>query len=252
MNVLVIGGCHVGNYGIQAHEGFVQQWANQLELQSREPVEVTVLSMVKLTHISALLEQYRWEFNEADLIILQLGHYELSWRKPFAQFFKTASQIQLANDCTKPVYYPKTPKSAGEVSPISQHEQLKNTLKAGFLTLYSHTFGQIPYLKDFSNQLANTFTQLRSYQEKIIVMTPFPTLHEVDQWLRRESYLVITQTAVQAGFMVVDTFSAIPRYPSYFLADGIHLNQTGHLKVALRLHELPLRANYMNQQFADW
>ncbi len=251
MNIFVIGGCHVGNYGIPAHEGFVQQWTNQLELQLGESVDVTVLSMVKLTHIPVLLEQYGWKINEADLIILQVGHYELSWRKPFSQLFDTAAHRQPATDGTKPVYHPKTPKSADDLRPISQREQLKNTVKATLLTLYTHAFGPIPYLKKFSDQLTDAFTRLRPYQEKIIVMTPFPSLHDVDQWLRRESHSSTIQTAVQAGFTVVDTFGAIPRYPSYFLADGVHLNSTGHLKIALRLHELPLRDNSLNKQFAD-
>lgn len=251
MNVLVIGGCHAGNYGIQAHEGFVQQWANQLELQTRESVDVTVLSMVKLIHIPVLLEQNGWRFNEADLIILQLGHYELSWRKPFSQLFQAASHRRPANDCTKPVYQPKMPELTDALRPISQREQAKNTLKASLLTLYSHAFGPIPYLNEFSDQLTNAFAQLSPYQEKIIVMTPFPTLHDVDQWLRRKSHSSIIEASERAGFMTVDTFGAIPRYPSYFLADGIHLNGTGHLKVALRLHELPLRLNSLNEQFAD-
>ena len=251
MNICVIGGCHAGNYGIQANEGFVQQWTNQLELQTKESVDVTVLSMVKLVHIPFLLEQYSWKFNEADLIILQLGHYELSWRKPFSQLFRTAAYCPSTSDCMKPANRPKTPKSMDNLRPISQREMAKNALKTALLTLYKHAFGPIPYLNEFANQLTDAFTRLKPYQEKIIVMTPFPTLNDVDQWLRRESNPAVIQASVQAGFRVVDTFGAIPRYPSYFLNDGVHLNTTGHLKVALRLHELPSRTNLRHEQFAD-
>jgi lysophospholipase L1-like esterase len=233
MNVFVIGGCHVANYGIQPHLGFVQQWVNQVKNKSDEPIHVTSLSMVRLNQVADLLSKYQPELEQADLLIMQLGHYELSWRKPFRELF------QVTPHTLRATYRPKTPKAA-DLKPILLHEQLKNSLKSSFLTLYRCVYGQPWFMNQFAEQLADAFQSLNVYQKKVVIMTPFPTLNEVDQWLRRVGHPMIMKAANQAGFSLVDTFGVIPRKKAYFLADGVHLNRLGHLVVALRLNELPI------------
>lgn len=233
MNVFVIGGCHVANYGLQPHLGFIQQWINQVKNKSDEPVNVTCLSMVRLNQVNDLLSKYQNDLTQADLIIVQLGHHELSWRKPFRELFQVTPYTLRAT------YRLKTPKTPADFKPILPHERLKNSLKSSFLTLYQYGCGQLPFVDQFAQQLADAFHPLKLYQKKVVVMTPFPTLNEVDQWLRRASYPIIVKAANQAGFALVDTFGAVPRKKSYFLADGVHLNRLGHLVVALCLSEFP-------------
>lgn len=252
MNVLVIGGCHVGNYGVQAHLGFVQQWATHLKMSTQEPAHITCLSMVKLEHIPSLLSQYHKELVEADLIILQLGHYELSWRKRFSELFQRESN----ESHVTPTYQPRLGKSlttatfSHKPTHTSRWEQLKNELKTTFLRVYSRLGGDIPFLKQFKDDLLKAFTQLSAYQHKIVVLTPFPTLNTLDYWLRKETNSFIINSATETGLNVADTFEAVPRQKTYFLADGVHLNSLGHIVVALYLSELPLHDKHLPAQHA--
>ena len=256
MNVFIIGGCHVGNYGVQPNLGFVQQWTNRLRVHVCEPVNVTTLSMIKIQHMPDLLMYYQSEVRQADVIVLQLGHYELSWRKRFNEIFHHSTQneflaAKLNGHCHSELLKPpiETDCSAKPFQ-FSVCNEVKDITKTTLLTLYRQVWEQLPCLNQFTDDLLHVFNELRPYQKKIVVMTPFPTLKKVDQWLRREGYPIIVKAAIERGFTVVDTFGAIPRQKSYFLADGVHLNSVGHLKVALCLHELSMLTNLFNEQFA--
>ncbi|OJW80832.1 MAG: hypothetical protein BGO59_35835 [Spirosoma sp. 48-14] len=191
--------------------------------------------MVSLNQVADLITQHKVELMQADQIVLQLGHYELSWRKCFREIF----QQQPFTITPKP-YQPKPLPSVAGTAPTPYHQQLKNWFKAAILTLYKAQNGQLPYLKQFDQRLMQMLALLAPYGDKVIVMTPFPSLHPVDQWLRRESIPTMYTCARQNGFRLVDTFSAIPRQAAYFLADGAHLNAQGHAVVALLLSQLPV------------
>ncbi|GAB4028200.1 SGNH/GDSL hydrolase family protein [Spirosoma gilvum] len=242
MNLLAIGGCHIGNYAISPHLGFIQKLTEQLEINRQAPVYTTCHSMVSLNQVADLITQHESELMQADLIILQLGHYELSWRKRFRELFQ-----ELSYPLSTKTYQPKQLPSAADLSPISFREQLKNQIKAACLTFYKALFGKLPYLKQVDQSLKHAFTMLAPYQDKVVVMTPFPSLNAVDQWLRRESLPVIYRSIQQNGFLLIDTFRAIPRQKPYFLTDGVHLNASGHAAVALLLNELPVHSALMEE-----
>ncbi|SFE20028.1 SGNH/GDSL hydrolase family protein [Spirosoma endophyticum] len=249
MNVVVIGGCHVDNYGVQSHLGFVQQWATHLKISTHEAVHINCLSMVKVEHIPSLISQYHAELMDADLIILQLGHYELSWRKRFSELFQAESSERIANT----IYRSTLPKSLATATfshkptHTSQREQLKNGIKTAILSTYYQLGGEIPFLNQFRNKLTKALTLLSAYQDKIVVLTPFPTLNKLDQWLRKKNNSFIIESALEAGLNVADTFDAVPRQKAYFLADGVHLNSLGHMIIALYLSELPLLTYHAEQ-----
>ncbi|GAB4014676.1 SGNH/GDSL hydrolase family protein [Spirosoma koreense] len=242
MNVLVIGGCHVGNYGVQQHLGFVQQWATHLKVSTHEPVHLTCLSMVKLEHLPSLLSQYQDELTEADLIVLQLGHYELSWRKRFQDLFQPTVEAGRSEPTYQRISF--KPSAYSTFLHKSPHKperyQVKNRLKTALLGLHQATWGELPFLRQFRDKLTKAFAQLAAYQDKIVVLTPFPTLNRLDQWLRRASHPFLIEAAIRQGLRVADTFEAVPCQQPYFLADGVHLNSLGHMVVALFLSELPL------------
>ena len=250
MNVVVIGGCHVGNYGVQSHLGFVQQWATHQKISTHEAVHINCLSMVKLEHIPSLISQYHAELMDADLIILQLGHYELSWRKRFSELFQAESSARIANT----TYRSMLPKSlttaifSYKPTRTSQRVQLKNGIKTAILSTYYQLGREIPFLNQFRNKLTEAFTLLSAYQNKIVVLTPFPTLNKLDQWLRKKSNSFIIESALGAGLNIADTFDAVPRQKAYFLADGVHLNSLGHMIIALYLSELPLLTHHVAEQ----
>ena len=248
MNVLIIGGCHVANYGLQPQLGFVQQWINQIEINLDEPVNVTSLSMVKLSHIGTILTQYQPQLEQANFIVLQLGHYELSWRKRFSELFQAESKVRQNENTSQEAYRRKTLDRPTELAPSPLNERLKNRLKASLLTAYQRIHGPIPYLAQFSDQLTNAFNELRYYRSKVVILTPFPTFNEVDQWLRRAAYPLICRQAQQAGFALIDTFDVVPRRKAFFLPDGIHLNQLGHLTVAFYLANFSGMADNLAEQ----
>lgn len=239
MNIFVIGGCHVENYGIQAHLGFVQQWATHLKQTRSEPVNIICRSMIKLQHLPDLVLHCHEELAQTDLIVLQLGHFELSWRKRFRELLPSSGQVPVSRTEKHMFHVPESLKFADESIPISRQDQLKNNLKASFLTLFQHTRGPLPFLNQFACDLKTAFDVFTHHHNKVVVLTPFPTLNEVDHWLRRASLPIIKQAAVQAEFTVVNTSKVVPRQKAYFLADGIHLNGLGHLLIALSLSELP-------------
>ena len=242
MKIVIIGGCHVGNYSIPPHLGFVQKWAAHLESLTDESTQSICHSMVSLNQVDDLITQHKVELMQADLIVLQLGHYELSWRKRFRELFQ-----HLPSPTTPKPYQPKPLPNMAGTRPIPYQQRLKDRLKAFFLTLYKARYGQLPYLQQFDQRLTQTLALLAPYQAKVVVLTPFPSLHPVDQWLRRESIPTIYKCIRQNGFQLVDTFRAIPRKAAYFLADGAHLNTLGHSAVALLLSELPIYTAFLEK-----
>lgn len=242
MNILVIGGCHTGNYGIQAHLSFARQWASHLEIAAQEPVHLRCLSMVKLTHIDSLVTQYRADFQAADLIMFQLGHYELSWRRPFLDLFRSRSESNqeaaVYRAGTPPKPYPATEKLYKAAEPVNR-SRWQDTAKTTVLRAYHQLYKSVPYLHTFRHQLTGAFDRLAAFRDKIIVLTPFPTLNTLDYWLRSQCHAFIIDAAIERSFTVADTFDAIPRHPTFFQADGVHLNSLGHMVLSLFLSELP-------------
>ncbi|GEM_PF-6123768 len=243
MTILVIGGCHTGNYGVQAHLSFTRQWASHLETAAQEPIHLHCLSMVKLEHINSLIDQYRADLLAADLIVLQLGHYELSWRQPFSRLLRPGTTTSTHK---VPVYkssaMPKphqSPEKVHKVAHPSRRSRWRDSAKTTLLQAHQLLYKDIPYLANFRQQLTGAFAQLTAFQEKIVVLTPFPTLNKVDYWLRCQCHSFIIDSAIQRSFTVADSFDAIPRHPAFFLADGVHLNSLGHMVLALFLSELP-------------
>ncbi len=242
MNILVIGGCHTGNYGIQPHLSFARQWANHLEIAAQEPVHLRCLSMVKLTHIDSLVTQYQADLQAADLILFQLGHYELSWRRPFLDLFKSRwesdrrTSVYRAGATPKPYQATEKLYKAAE---SSNRNRWQDTAKTTALRVYNRLCKDVPYLHTFRHQLTDAFDRLTAFRDKIIILTPFPTLNTLDHWLRSQCHAFIINAAIQRSFTVADTFDAIPRHPTFFQVDGVHLNSLGHMVLSLFLSELP-------------
>lgn len=243
MNILAIGGCHTGNYGVQAHLSFARQWAIHLETAAQEPVQLHCLSMVKLEHIDSLICQYRADMQAADLIVLQLGHYELSWRQPFSTLFSSRAlaptkdaSVYKSSAMPKPHH---SPEKIHKAAHLSRRSVWRDGAKTAMLQAYQLLYKEVPYLATFRQQLTDAFTQLAPFRDKIIVLTPFPTLNKVDYWLRCQCHSFIVDSAIERSFTVADTFDAIPKHPAFFQADGVHLNSLGHMVLALFLSELP-------------
>ncbi len=246
MNIFVIGGCHVAGYGIQPHLGFVQQWTNQAKTILNEPVNVTCLPMIKLDQVTHLVGQYQDDLAQADLIIVQLGHYELSWRRRFRELFYSTAPSESKEkrgrtDVAKPVSAKITD---GRHIASFRSEPFKNALKIGALMVYRCIWKELPLLDLFRQNITHAFAPLKPYADKVVVLTPFPTLNEVDQWLRTVSHSIILEAVAWANFGLIDTFRSIPRLKSCFLADGVHLNQQGHAIVTALLGEWSLTTEY--------
>jgi len=240
MKILVIGGCHVGNYGLQSSEGFLQQWANHLDTVSEEPIQITCFTLMTYLRLPTLLEQHCTAFKEADLILLQMGNYELSYRGTFRDLFsKTRSPENpaksLSSSLTAPIV--STPLDHFKDAPIQDYPRhwsdwIKNVTKVAGLSFYQLLGGQLPILEELSHSMRQASKVLRSFASKIVVLTPFPSLNVIDHWLRRSSRSLYQSEAERNGFALLDVHQAVLPHRSYFLSDTFHLNERGHTQIA--------------------
>lgn len=76
MKILVIGGCHYYGYGVKAGEGFVQKLVAQYEREGNI-VHVDYYTPYKMEKIVGLVEHLSNSLFSYDLILLQIGHFEL-------------------------------------------------------------------------------------------------------------------------------------------------------------------------------
>ena len=76
MKILVIGGCHSYGHGIVEGQGFVQRIVNRLE-KEYGMVKVDYYTPFKMAKTVLLLNELKEKTRNYDLILLQLGHFEL-------------------------------------------------------------------------------------------------------------------------------------------------------------------------------
>lgn len=238
MKLLVIGGCHIASYGIPSGSGFLPQWTAHLGRVWAEPIQTLSFARMTYHRFPLLFQQYSTAFEEADLILVQLGNYELSYRGMFRNLFNQASipppKRSPALSMPSIVATPPDQFNDVEVYQYSRHwlGGLKDWAKGSLLSLCQQMGKPIPILDEFARSMKRPNELLRPFASKIVMLTPFPSLNPVDHWLRRASRPLFFQEAERHGFKVLDSHRAVPLHRSYFLGDRYHLNQRGHMKMA--------------------
>ncbi|MBN8825283.1 MULTISPECIES: SGNH/GDSL hydrolase family protein [unclassified Spirosoma] len=221
MNVLVIGDEHTYGYGLPGGKlNYIGHFIRQI---SRAGQTVTVEAYAHLTipQIVATLSQL--PLNRYDLIVVQLD----------ASLLQSAhGQLHCANTLATPIL----PYSSVRFKQ-SDGSALKNRLSAvrdGVLSFVRPNRSLI-----FSCLLK----KLKPYRHSVLLLTPFPHLNRVDQWLQQRSRTIVLNEADDQLFSVFDTDSVIRPKEEYFInSDGDHLNAISHEILGRSLFDFYLSA----------
>lgn len=240
MKIVVVGGCHIANYGIPSSEGFLQQWTSYLSAVYGETVQITCFAQIAYHQLPTLVEQHHTTFQEADLILLQMGNYELSYKGAFWDLFVKAGLPGISLEpspsslttSTMPTILTQFRDVGVYNYPRHWLDWLKNRVKITTLSFYQLMGGRIAILKRLTQSMSQANEWLRPFASKIVMLTPFPSLNAVDHWLRVASKPLFQREAKRHGFTLLDVSQAVPLRQSYFLADKYHLNQRGHIEMA--------------------
>lgn len=233
MKILVVGGCHTFSCGMKLSDGFTQ-----LIGQKYPHTSIDYYAPFKLRHLIELFDIKPDLCEEYDLIIWQLGNYELqTTTRDFWGLFRNSD-----NECFNDHLYGGSRVVTAEPTDISliplsppmtapKHELMdypKNIIKR--LILNATNFDNpLKRLRILRNEFEILINLARNYKQKIIILTPLPKPgHPIDNFLRAEGRNIFMELCKNAKFEVIDVFK-LANLKSYFLIDESHLNETGHL-----------------------
>jgi hypothetical protein len=250
IHVLVIGGCHTYGYGIEMGNGFVQRMAAEWE-RSGIHVKVDYFAPAKFRKVAELLKNNPTLPDKYDLILLQLGHFELIARS-FKSLFRTNTDYNTGiygklGEAMEEGLKPTDIKKLHSVLPDSDEWLRKKDLvelkyrfwsvfKNNLLRIYSQV-KQPAYLKEVRKQLLQIINSLEKYRSRILFIEPFPTADPLTNGLRKWGSKQLQQEAGRQGFGLLNVYELLNRNPDCLLSDGAHLNEMGHYLVWLRLHK---------------
>lgn len=250
LRVLVIGGCHTYGYGIEYGHGFVQRMITDWE-RSGLNVNVDYFAPTKIRKAVQLLSQHPELPSQYDLILLQLGHFELMARSFLSLFSRNTDY----NNAMYGKFSEVIDKQLEPTDVLHLHSLLpdkddclrKKSLtelkfhvwswaKSIFLRIYS-SVKKPTYLEEVEEQLKQVSFLLKKYASRVVFISPFPTADPLTNHLRQWGGLQVKREAEEQGFGVLDLYELLSRNPDCLLADGAHLNEMGHYLVWLRLQK---------------
>ena len=217
MNVLVIGDEHTYGYGLSG--GNLSYIGHFIRYISRAGRAVSVEAYAHLTMAQTIATLAQLPLNRYDLIILQLDH----------TLIQTATS-QVAN--SSGVAIPVFPSSTAFCRQIAARK-ISDQLKALGNSLLSFAFPSRA-----TSSISILLNQLRPYRHNVLLLTPFPHLEPIRNWLRKRSRAVLLQEADKRLVSVFDTDSVIRSHEEYFLPnDKAHLNAVSHELLGLSLFD---------------
>lgn len=104
MKILVLGGCHTYAFGLNdINNGFLQKFLSNLKTMKKENIELTHFAPITIKVVNELIDKLQINFEEYDLVILQLGNYEFETKiSHLYKLFKVESYKN--NALNKPVF----------------------------------------------------------------------------------------------------------------------------------------------------
>ncbi|GAB2584955.1 SGNH/GDSL hydrolase family protein [Spirosoma areae] len=245
MKLLVIGGCHTYGFGVDFGKGFVQQVAQELGKSTTE-ITLEYYAPAKMSRIGPLLAHLGTQLGEYDLILLQLGHYEVI-HSYFRELFQPLPADQslevyaghiVLNHQTRPAsvhWFHEKLKTADYVhqpycEPNGYVARLRRWGKQATLKL-AHRFGRIERLAYMERMLTEMLMYLNPYRKRVILVTPMPVQDKLMNQLRRMASAMFVKQAQAADATVIDSFRSLNLLDSVLLPDGCHLNSFGHAQL---------------------
>ncbi|MBD2702405.1 SGNH/GDSL hydrolase family protein [Spirosoma sp. BT702] len=206
MNVLVIGDGHTYGYGLPGGKlSYIGHFIRQIK-RSGQAVSVEAYAfhsmMQGLSTLKKLpLEQY-------DLIILQL---DVAIIQPINPVRKHKDNQPLLP------YLPEVGFKNERMPFVSRLKTSLGLLLTSVLPIRSRTyFGAL-------------LKQIRPYRHKVLLLTPFPNQHPLEQWLSQRSGNIMLSLAEKQLVSIFETNSVIGASDEYFLPDDSkHLSAVSH------------------------
>ncbi|AFK04501.1 hypothetical protein Emtol_3372 [Emticicia oligotrophica DSM 17448] len=245
MKVLVLGGCHVYGYGVKKNKGFVQQTLFSLSIH--QSVDVTYFAPLKLSQANKLLESRPELFEESDLIIVQLGNYELSFQGKFKELIKVKTPLyeegfpKSINEQFQPVNIDKL----HQVLPIEEEKKKSNFwIELDFkLRLFTklgisevlYFFNKIPLLYHFNVEYSRFLRGLDGFQNKTVIVSPTPVIEKISNFLRVKGAQKVQELATEFGFDFIRPDSLLVNPQKEILPEGFHINEQFHYKLSQKL-----------------
>jgi hypothetical protein len=261
MKILVIGGCHCYGYGVDAGQGFVQKLEALFNIEGHE-VQIDYYTPIKMDKIVRLVKHLSWKLASYDLILLQIGHFELL----NADSFKRIIQFK-QRDFNFRVYGHLNESIENTLNPTNIQPFLEQGFDGciyqeppktihNFLAKYKGKFidntqvilldllnqmDEIPRLYEVRMNLIQILTAFTLHHDKILLLTPFPVKEKTTNFLRKKGSKIFLEEAQFRGVSVVDTHSILSQYAKdYLSSDDCHLNQEGHLAVYREIKKHPI------------
>ncbi len=247
---MVMGGCHTYGYGIPLGNGFVQRMVNDWE-RLGIGVKVDYFAPAKCRKVAELLQDHPELPKNYDLILLQLGHFELMARS-FKSLFNSNTDYNngMYGKLSEVIDRQSVPvdiKMLHTVLPDHEEWMKKKSLpelKHHFWSLLKSTFVRIygrvrepSYLRQVKRQLLLISSSLEVHRGRVLFIEPFPTADPLTNRLRKWGSKLIRQEADRQGFGVLKVYDLLNRNPDCLLSDGAHLNDVGHYLVWIRLQK---------------
>lgn len=221
MNVLVIGDEHTYGYGLPGGKlNYIGHFIRQIS-RAGQTVSVEAYAHLTIPQMVAMLSQL--PLSRYDLIIVQLDTSLLQ-----------SSDKQL--DCTAPLALPMLPYSS-----VRFRQTKGSTLGTRLAAIRDVALSFVRPNSSFV--FSSLLKKLKPHRHNVLLLTPFPHLNRVDQWLQQRSRTLVLDEADEQLFSVFDTDSVIRPKEEYFLnGDDDHLNAISHEILGRSLFDFYLSA----------
>lgn len=249
MKILVIGGCHCYGFGVAAGKGFVQKLIGQYEREGNS-VQVDYYTPYKMDKIVRLVEHLSTKLFSYDLILLQIGHFELFNADKFKKiidFKQRDFNFRVYGEMNEAIKHPlksinihrflgqgfdSFPKEKSLKSLTQSLGSLKGKItdisQTLFMNVYHKVF-KIQRIKYVRKTLVEILNALSIHQSRVMLLTPFPVMERTTNFLRKEGRSIFIKESSLRGIQCVDTHLLISENITKFLStDDCHLNEFGH------------------------
>lgn len=249
MKILVIGGCHCYGYGLKAGQGFVQKIVAQYEREGNL-VHVDYYTPYKMDKIVRLVEHLSTNLISYDLILLQIGHFELlnaDRFKKIVDFKQRDFNFRVYGELNESINHPLKPinihRFLGQGFDAFPKEKTLMSFKTSlnylkgkvidisqmmFMNVH-HRVTEIQRIKYVRETLVEILNALSFYQDKLMILTPFPVKESTTNFLRKNGRVLFMEESMIRGIQCIDTHSTIANDMTHLLsADDCHLNELGH------------------------
>lgn len=221
LRILFAGGCHVLGYPLGEDASFPDVVKRRLR-QHGTLAELHRLPYMKLTHAGKL--QAACAACRPDVLVLQLGHFELS--RPLSQYLRSLLRFGCGGAA----------KSGAEPpARLVRHAHIFQA-RAGMKRAFDWVLGHpLVDFARFEGQLNDLLSHTQRWgPPAVVLLSPLPCADPLSMYYRRRAASIMQRSAHIHGFQFLNLVSLIPALSfgaSEDFFDAIHLGGRGHVRV---------------------